>query len=111
MLATMSMRSRKHASAALKVELTKARRSEEEEAGERAALAEKIGKEVAERMKKNKGKDTKIGWFKYYKAAELTLTNEDGKKEIYAQHKWAKIPTPKYAKNRGSTTCSTPESS
>lgn len=39
--------------------------------------------------------ETKIGWFRYYKAAELILTDVNGEKKTYVQHRWGKIPTPK----------------
>ena len=58
-------------------------------------LAEKSPRKVASHAGK-KG-ETKIGWFKYYKSAEL-FTDENGKKQIMVRHKWAKIPTPKKAK-------------
>lgn len=43
--------------------------------------------------------ETKIGWFRYYKAAELILTDVNGDKKTYVQHKWGKIPTPRQHRN------------
>lgn len=63
------------------------------DADEKARLSEKIAKKVVSRM--NRKREAKIGWFKYYKAAELILTDKHGNKQTFAQHKWAKIPSPK----------------
>ena len=63
----------------------------------KAKLARKRARKAASR--ENQKEETKIGWFKYYKAAELILTDENGKKQTVVQHKWAKIPTPTKAKD------------
>lgn len=50
------------------------------------------GPVVEQTKKKHKAR---IGWFKYYKAIELIITDKDGNKKTFVSHKWTKIPTPK----------------
>jgi hypothetical protein len=57
-----------------------------------AEHSEKTAGTVVDKTKKKH--KSRIGWFKYYKAIELIITDKDGNKKTFVSHKWTKIPTP-----------------
>lgn len=81
--------------------------AEAEKRKKKTLVCEGIVKKMGSRIERNK--ETKIGWFRYFKAAEFILTDDEGNKQTYVKHKWAKIPTPdipKVTKSSKVTKCS-----
>lgn len=61
----------------------------------RARAMKKLAKDLASRMDRNDGAETKIGRFRYCEAGKTTVTDEDGTERIIIRHKWVKVTQPK----------------